>query len=314
MYIIKPYSKLNYDDLDIFSYYIPKFSLGKCILSPLRNEKNPSFNIYEKKGKYYWKDFGNGEHGDAVNFVMRLFGLTYHGAINKINYDLSGTTSFLGLSRPKIDKKDFKNIQIKIKPYNKEAIDYWLNYGINLNLLEEYNTYNISNYWIDNKIYYVSNKLVFAYRFFENNINTFKIYDTSKTTNKNKWFTNCSSDIIQGYSQLISHGDLLIITKALKDVMCLKSMNYISIAPQSENILISEDKIEKLKKRFTKIVTLFDNDEAGVRCGEKYKDIYQIEKYNIPGDLDQKDISDFYKKNKEEETIKLLSNLIKNDS
>jgi hypothetical protein len=46
----------------------------------------------------------------------------------------------------------------------------------------------------------------------------------------------------------------------------------------------------------------------------KNKDIYQIEKYNIPNDLDQKDIRYFYKKNKKEETIKLLSNLIKNDS
>jgi hypothetical protein len=40
-------------------------------LSPFRDEKNPSFGIFERDGRWFWKDF-NGEGGDELDFLMAL--------------------------------------------------------------------------------------------------------------------------------------------------------------------------------------------------------------------------------------------------
>lgn len=52
---------------------------GKCCCSPFRDERNPSFSIYE--GGLKWKDFGSGESGDVVDFIQRALGVDIDGAL-----------------------------------------------------------------------------------------------------------------------------------------------------------------------------------------------------------------------------------------
>lgn len=47
---------------------------AKYCKSPFRPDSNPSFMITEEG--YYWKDFGTGEHGDAVDFVVKALDFT----------------------------------------------------------------------------------------------------------------------------------------------------------------------------------------------------------------------------------------------
>jgi len=42
---------------------------GKCVCSPFREEKRPSFSVYEDAGKWRFKDHSSGDHGDALDFV-----------------------------------------------------------------------------------------------------------------------------------------------------------------------------------------------------------------------------------------------------
>lgn len=47
---------------------------GKCVCSPFRNEKRPSFSVYEEGGRWRFKDHASGEHGDALDFIARARG------------------------------------------------------------------------------------------------------------------------------------------------------------------------------------------------------------------------------------------------
>ena len=58
--------------------------------------------------------------------------------------------------------------------------------------------------------------------------------------------------------------DTLIITKSLKDVMCLRSLGYWAIAPHSESSRISELHVENIHSKFNSVYVLYDNDEAGI--------------------------------------------------
>ncbi len=54
-------------------------------LSPLRNEKTPSFHVDHDKN--LWFDFGIGEGGSIIDLVMRLDGCSVGEAFRKLEYD-----------------------------------------------------------------------------------------------------------------------------------------------------------------------------------------------------------------------------------
>ena len=64
------------------------------------------------------------------------------------------------------------------------------------------------------------------------------------------------------------------------------------VAPDSENVMIKQYIIDHLKKKYKKIITLFDNDKAGLEAVEKYNKIYNLDGFVI--NL-SKDISDAMK-------------------
>ena len=88
----------------------------------------------------------------------------------------------------------------------------------------------------------------------------------------------------------------LIINSSLKDLLGFNSLNIKnieSVAPDSENTMINKATIEKYKKKYTKVLVLFDNDEPGKKAMEKYKDLHSITP--VIFEL-EKDLSDSIKK------------------
>ncbi|CAI8202948.1 MAG: Uncharacterised protein [Arcobacter lacus] len=61
--------------------------------------------------------------------------------------------------------------------------------------------------------------------------------------------------------------------------MCLKGMGYNIevICPDSENTMIKPHIIFNLKQKYKKIITLFDNDDAGLKAIERYASTYNIQ-------------------------------------
>ena len=49
-------------------------------------------------------------------------------------------------------------------------------------------------------------------------------------------------------------GDLLIIQKSMKDVMCMYELGIIAIAPNSENLFLNDNQLEKVKNKFKRII------------------------------------------------------------
>lgn len=134
---------------------------------------------------------------------------------------------------------------------------------------------------------------MYAYKIF----NKFKVYRPYSSNREDKWRTNCTSVDLQGYEQLPAKGDLLIITKSLKDIMVLYKLGYNAVALQSENDNLRKDIYDDLANRFTKLIILFDNDKPGIEAGKKLSEKYNIEYvyldssyYNL---YKVKDISDY---------------------
>ena len=79
-----------------------------------------------------------------------------------------------------------------------------------------------------------------------------RLYFPSRSTLR--FLTNWRANKIQGAKQMPKNGDLLIIQKSMKDVMCLYELGITAIAPNSENLFLSDKQLEAVKNRFKRII------------------------------------------------------------
>ena len=305
------------DPLDIYTFYIGKeVKLNKPINSPLREDKNPSWTLFKaRSGDLMYKDFANGESGNVVHLVRHMFDLTYYKALERIWSDMmTGDKIKNGHTRPKVERvnKIETELTVKRKYFTQTDDNYWGQYDIDRDILKYFNVSPIQMYWhngTQGSLTYSKESPMYAYKVFDK----FKIYRPYSKYKKDKWRNNCGSYDLQGLEQLPETGDLLIITKSLKDVMVLYKHGYTSVAPQSENSIIPTVLMEHLKTRFKEIIVFFDYDEGGIKGAEALCKKHDLKKLFISKHYLEiygiKDISDFAKEMSKEKTIELLKEL-----
>jgi hypothetical protein len=325
---ILPLSKENIllfiTDEQIFRRYIDKnFEIGEVFSSPLRpgSDPHPSFAVYYNRfvQKLMYKDHGaGGDGGDCFKFVMRLYKCNFWEACNQINSDfnlnLGGISKDLNLIK-QINhdlniKKEKKDIKFLTQEFNEKDLKDWNSYGITINTLNKYNVYCVNRYWVNDSIRRVYTDKFPIYAYYFPRTKNKKIYIPNEVF-PNKWFSNANNEWdIQGYDQLPDKGDLCIITKSMKDVMCLYELGYNAVATHGEGHYINPDFIRHLKERFKKIIFFYDNDKPGLICGERMSALYDCKYTYIPVEFEEKDISDFYKNHGKRMSEEILKNII----
>ena len=302
------------DAYNIFKRYCPGFEkLGKAFKSPLRdNDRHPSAFIIFYKGDLLFKDFGRRSYR-AIDFVMAYYKLDYRGALEKINYDFNlklGNIDYVFtphdpyIEHPEDDLKEKTSsiIQIKKREFNDKDKEYWGQYSIQQSTLSSFNVYALSNFTINDHLYF-ADPLCYSYDYYwEDNIFRRKIY---QPLSYYKWFSNGGA-IVQGEGMLPKEGDLLIITSSLKDVMALYEMGYIAIAPTSETSFVPDNYFLKQNKRFKRIILFMDSDKTGIEANKRLSDRWSLRYIIIPEGYKSKDISDMIKNYGKETTLKFM--------
>lgn len=287
-------------DYDIYSYYLGAFKPGKLMNSPLRqDDKIPSFAIFPSKtGTLLFKDHGTGESGNALKFVKLYKNINTREELER---ELLRIVRKMNPMGGEVKAKSIKTVgsgltEIGIVRQAFTEVDkmYWSQFCIRESTLRKFNVFSIK-YFLCNSIVrgvYKNDNPMYAYKVDDK----FKIYRplASKYT---KWRTNLTNDNIQGYDQLPEFGNLLFITKSLKDVMCLYEMGFNAISPSSETTFIPESVLEDLKRRFKRIIILFDRDAAGVKNARQYSKQYGLDAIFVHKKFKAKDVSDAVKAN-----------------
>jgi len=89
--------------------------------------------------------------------------------------------------------------------------------------------------------------------------------------------------------------------------MCLSEFGISAIAPNSENLFLTDEQYADLQTRFKDIMLFYDNDLPGLRGMNHIKKKHpEIRITFIPRKYDAKDISDFRKMFGAEKTKELL--------
>lgn len=312
------------DCFSIWKYYCKNFEdIDKSFVSELYIDKKPSCRIYSDGLELKYKDFGSGEHYDFVYYVVRKYNCTYYEALNIIASDFKLRDKKLNISPNIILSNDVPKLPIvKSKSYidivpqgfTKVDFRYWNQYHIPLEMLLEYDIFSCKRVflykgekrWIFN---YGASNPIYAYKFTGPNRVSYKIY-RPLADKKSKWlFSGGTSEDIEGFDQLPLYGDLLILSKAMKDILCLKLCGYNAISLQGEANRLSQELVNKLLRRFKEIVVFYDNDEQGIKSSKDLQIQYKFRILSIDTSTNCKDFSDYIKKfglEKGKELIKRL--------
>ena len=279
-------------EYDIYTKYIGQFKVGMIYNSPFRKDNNPSFGIfYSKRTKQLlFKDHGTGECGNVVKFVSLYTGLTnYNDILNDIVNKLNITKSTKLDSSKQYIPTEETTIGIVRQEFTDVDKTYWSRFNISLDTLKKFNVFSIKYYLCNGVVkgIYKDDNPMYAYKVYDN----FKIYRplADKFT---KWRNNLTTYDIQGYEQLPLSGDLLIITKSLKDVMCFHEMGIPAISPSSESTFIPNNVLEQLKKHFKRVIVMFDRDATGTKYLRKISLKTGLEPLLVHKKFNAKDISD----------------------
>lgn len=295
------------DEYEIYKFYLgfyPELRTGYS--SPLREgDDSPSFSLFSNtvgNCEYRWKDSGKGLHGDVFKLVQLIFNLrTREDACAKIRQDINkedyGITSGKLILKDRPIDKGSTDIAICSKPsFSEDGIKFWSNYGIRLETLELFNVTELEYFRIGEYSIYPK-EIAFGYR----ELDKYQIYQPYNP--EYKFRNNYTDKMIIGFHQLKYEQDTLIITKSRKDVMMLYELGYEAVSPRSENTLIPIEYINYFKKRYNKILVLFDNDMK--HRGEEYN----LPLIYVPLSSRAKDISDFCKLYGKEIGKKLIDSL-----
>lgn len=273
--------RLSGQDLKIKSIFNPK-------------EKTPSMCLYTKNGKYWFKDFSTGKGGNAINLVQELYKEEYKYACSRIEqeynqYVLLNNGTEHKLTEFKIQSR-YKVTHAATREWRTQDKTFWQNFGISSKLLDFHNVRPLESYKMEKtengELKSLEIKGAFIYGYYSNNGSLHKIYQPKVKDHK---FIKIVS-YLQGIDQLKGY-PFLIIASSLKDAMVIKSagLKVDVIAPDSENTIIKKETIESLQEKYQKVLTLFDNDDAGIAAMLKYKELYGLD--YIYFDL-EKDVAD----------------------
>lgn len=268
--------------------------------SPLRKDENPTCTFKWINGKLLFRDWAREKPLDCFGVVMEIYNLSYNDAQKKIadDFDLkecikSGKPKRKVTFNNSFDKSKSK-IKVKVQPFTKENIAYLKSYYLNSSIASKFNVFSPEYVWLNGRLMYRQHEdnpaLAYYFGKDEEGNQKWKIY--FYRDDKRRFMTNTNR--INGWVQLPDESDVLIITKALKDVMCLDLFDIPAVAMQAESQMPYDYIINELENRFDKIITLFDYDEAGIRRATSIYDEYDIPYYFIQ-DSKAKDFSDYIK-------------------
>lgn len=287
--------------------------------SPLRSDSHVTCSFFKgKSGVLYFKDFANGKCLNFENVVMEKYNCNYHTALKIIARDFGyikggPVKKHVIKIQPKFEEEKQTFIQIEAKDYSEAELKWWGSFGITKDILNKFKVYSCGTVFLNGTIYAQSaqHSPIYGYYFGKKeNIEQWRIYMPKRK--EFRFIGNVPTKTIQGYKQLAKSGKLVVITKSMKDVMCLYSLGISAIAPNSETQFISDKVLEELKQRFKYIVLLYDNDLTGVRFANKIRKQHpELIVSMIPRNTGAKDISDYYRDNGRSKTQELIKKSIK---
>ena len=280
-------------EYDIFRYYMPHkdWKINRVTYSPFRHENNPSFMIGNKLGYLMFIDYSDtSKRGDCFNFVQMLHNISISDTLKMIDKDFGlgfSTGVITGeykkiiseYKQPEIEKRN-SLIQVKVRKFTQNELDYWAQYHQDIQDLRDNNIYSIKELYLNKQRFPLEeNELRFGY-LYEGQY--WKIYRPF-ADKKKKWMPNNVPITAMDGKENIKNCDVAFINKSKKDYMVMKKLFPCSCAVQNEGLgCFSHENVEYLKANSDRQILSFDADAVGVQNSKQITEMFDFDYTNVP--------------------------------
>ena len=302
-------------ELDILNFYIGVDSLPAQILSPLRPDRNPSFNIsYNENGNIRFYDFGGtNQKGGIFDLLMDLYKLTFQECLQKVynemilGHNLVKIKHNTSIKNNSVHKSEISKINVKVRPLRTHDIEFWGSGGITEEWLSFGDIYPISHMFITKSgkdMVIPCEKYAYAYIEFKDGLPTYKIYQPF--SENYKWLNNHDRSVWDLWSKLPETDENIIITSSRKDALTIWANTGIpSTSGQAESVTFKGNVMDQIKSRFKNVFVLYDNDfdkpeNYGRIYGKELADKHNLIQIEIPEFYESKDPFQFRQKHGKE--------------
>lgn len=304
-------------EFDVLNHYFGVSELPVIINSPLRQDRKPSFGLYSSDGKrVHFVDYATRDRGGLWDLLGLYWGVSYIQVLTRVWEDLpnfSSTNPVFNVKTTEYSDKVLRkqpkliDLKCKVRPWAKHDIEFWESFGISLEWLDYADIYPISHkIVIKNGQEYVFGADKYAYAYVERkegNI-TLKIYQPFNTKGY-KWSNRHDRSVISLWTKVPEFGTRICICASMKDALCLWANTGIpAIAIQGEGYGMSDTAVSELRRRYREVYILLDNDEAGLKDGEKLSESTGFTNLILPNINGAKDVADLYKQLQNKELFK----------
>lgn len=340
---LKSHILANTTEAEIFAFYLNTdiTEIYKCIndkyyriFNTLRSEEHESFGLQymniNSRIKLYGKDFAVPTYsGDCFHFAAcalncnsnnprEFIYVCKHIIANVIGDKVSKTV----LPTPTIIKQEtpILTIEIAVREYNANDLDYWGKIGYRFETLIKENIFPISGFTIDgvyqNYEYDNDNPLYAYFLGVNNNVPIWEIYAPFEVKWK-KFRTNFTGDVKELYT--VRPSKFLILTKSKKDkglitqILSDLHITNTDVKYASESARLSKNTRNILATNYKFIFVMYDLDNPGMQSMSYYNKEYGYllmpftTQYLAETLVDHpKDISDFSKRFSYRETLELF--------
>lgn len=289
--ITKEWILKHVDDYTILYYYYGPFKLNKAYCSFFdKGDSNPSTVFYMgNTGRIIYYDFRSGEKLDCFGFVQKLHGCSFKETLEQIADDFGLIDKSTCKVLPKViieaqneEKQAKKETLIQFEPesWNSKNLEFWRKYEITQNELVRHNVYPVKKLFLNHLEIYGNNTNQYAYPLNFEGGRGVKIY--SPNNPKMKWLSSIPIDQPFGINDLCYEDDKVIITKSKKDLIILRKFFKDVVATQNESeASLSEEVQNKLRRRYSQRIIIWDNDDVGVENCKKFNN-KGFKYFNIP--------------------------------
>lgn len=294
----------TYDDELIMEALGVPIVRGK-FCSPFREDRRPTCNLRRgDNNRLYYRDWAiMSKSMDVFKLYQHLYGGTFDNTVKCLWQMMEGTSGQNPhrIHQVRITPQPPAKITVRSRTMDRHDHAWWRQFNISPELLEMYRVTAVRRCVLNGETYYhyfpPYTPSAYAYEFEDG----YKVYFPHRKSSR--FISNTHA--VQGYDQLAQEGKGVVITKALKDVMTLRSFGVNAVAPQSENTPVSDELIEELTERFGKVLVFMDNDLPGISAMKYYKE-KNLTVCMIPRAWGAKDLSDYCRDNGPKETGRII--------
>jgi hypothetical protein len=287
---------------------------GRNISNPFLSQRQstPSFNTFcaSPQNEWRYKDFATGDEGSCFDLVMRLLGVTFPQALQRISSDFGLNEKDASVNSKATgrgnDTDNEKPFEVLTRNFTKKESEFWAKFGITEETLRKYNVNALEKFSTSNKegkpytVRSSPENPIFSYNYCEG-AKLYKPFAQKKY--RFQFLGEKDPGCLFGYDQLPPTGDIVIVTGGEKDVLSLAAKSFPAITLNSETANLNPEVVREMKERFKELVVLYDNDETGLRQSEALSREHNLKRIVLPNIPNGKDISDFFASGKTSEDL-----------